>query len=89
MTKAINLTENETKVLISVYNCHYGDNGDLIWAWAHNDSGKPHGLPKATVSGVIGSLVKKGLMHSSEAGRDSTIGLTDEGQKIAAELDAK
>lgn len=83
----INVTENEKLVLVSVLNCHYGEEGDCIWAWAHNDSRKPHNLPKTTVSGVIGSLCKKGLMTSDDQGRDSTCGLTPEGQAIARELD--
>lgn len=82
-----NLTENENKMLLSVYNSHYGENGDCLWAWAHNDSYKPHDLPKTTASGVIGSLVKKGLMYSNDrGGKDDVIGLTDEGQKIASIL---
>jgi hypothetical protein len=85
----VNLTANETAVLISVFNCHYGEDGDCVWAWAHNDSNKPHGLPKATASGVIGSLVKKGLMYSDDhGGRDDVIGLTNEGQEAARKLGA-
>ena len=87
MTNQIHLTENEKLMLVSVLNCHYGNEGDCIWSWAHNDSRKPHGLPKTTASGVIGSLIKKGLMHSEDAGRDSSCGLTTEGQTIARELD--
>lgn len=82
----MNTTELENKVLVSMLHNHYGDEGSAVWAWAHNDSTKPHGLPKATVSGVISSLCKKGLMWSNEDGRDSTIGLTDEGRKIAKTL---
>ena len=83
------LTANEIVMLVSVFNCHYGEDGGNIWSWAHNDSAKPHNLPKTTAAGVIGSLVKKGLMHASDFGRDSTCGLTAEGKRIAAELDAK
>jgi len=84
-----NLTENEIKVLVSVYNCDYGNNGDVVWAWAHNDSTKPHNLPKSSASGVIGSLVKKGLMFSDDhGGRDDVIGITEDGDKIASKLNS-
>lgn len=83
----MNLTENEEKMLMSVYQCDFGNNGDCIWAWAHNDSRKPHNLPKTSASGVIGSLVKKGLMVSDDqGGRDDTIGLTEQGQAEAYKL---
>ena len=82
-----NLTDNEAKIITSVFNCHYGTEGDCVWAWAHNDSTKPHGLPQASASGVIGSLVKKGLMYSDDhGGRDDVIGLTKAGIEIARTL---
>lgn len=84
----LNVTELEKKMLVSLLHCHYGDRGDWIWAWAHNDSFKPHGLSEKSVPGIIGSLVKKGLMWSDgQTGRDSCMGLTSEGQAAATELD--
>lgn len=84
------ITANETLVLVSGYNCHYGEAGNCVWAWAHNDSNKPHNLPKPSVPGVIGSLVKKGLMFSDHAGTaDAVIGLTETGTALAAEHDSK
>ena len=78
------LTDNETKVLRSVFANDYGEEGDMVWSWAHNDSREPHNLPAASAAGVIGSLVKKGLMFSQEyEPNEDIIGLTDEGRKTA------
>jgi hypothetical protein len=62
----INLTVNEVAVLKSLANNCYGDNGDGVWSWAVNDSMTPSDLQGKTLSGVIGSLCKKGLIRSEE-----------------------
>ena len=82
------LTENEEKMLLSLYNNDYGYHGDSIWSGSHNDSTTPHNLPKTTASGVIASLVKKGLMHSDNVGptKDHTCGLTSKGTDVANSL---
>lgn len=60
------LTQNEVAVLKSLANNHYGDDGDGVWAWAVNDSRTPSGITGKALSGVVGSLCKKGLISSEE-----------------------
>lgn len=62
----ITLTENEKAVMKSLANNHYGEAGDGVWSWAVNDSQTPSGISGASLSGVIGSLCKKGLIRSEE-----------------------
>ena len=79
-----NITANEKKVLLSIRNGHYS-NGDplaAIWSWSINDSSTPSGLPKRSLSGVVSSLKKKGLVECSGYGEEACVGLTPEGLKV-------
>ena len=78
------ITPSEHKVLRSLYTNDYGDHGDCTWSWAVNDSTEPSGLAKTSVPGVIASLIKKGLAHSSQySPTERTCGLTKAGQELA------
>lgn len=67
------LTENEHAVMRSLANNHYGDRGDGVWSNSINDSSTPSGLSGKTLSGVIGSLCKKGLISSQEYERNEDV----------------
>jgi DNA-binding MarR family transcriptional regulator len=69
----INLTDNEIAVLRSLANNHYGDEGDGVWSFAINDSDTPSGITGPSLSGVIGSLCKKGLIRSEEYDRNEDV----------------
>jgi hypothetical protein len=69
----IELTDNEQKVLKSLANNNYGDYGDGVWSWAVNDSQCPSGIEGNALSGVVGSLVKKGLFRSEEYERNEWV----------------
>ena len=60
------ITENEQKVLRSLANNHYGEKGHGVWSWAVNDSDTPSNIEGKALSGVIGSLCKKGFIVSEE-----------------------
>ena len=78
------LTTNEVRVLRALRTNFYGDEGEYAtWANCVNDANEPSGLTGKTLSGVIASLSKKGLVDCEGAGRDATICLTDEGRKQA------
>lgn len=84
------LTDNELAMVQSLYHNVYGDRGDGIWSHCSGESKKPHGLSNGSVPGVIGSLVKKGLMYSDPKERGEpagVIGLTPAGQELAAEAE--
>ena len=55
-----------------------------IWANAIDDSAEPCDLPGPTLSGVCGSLARKGLIRSWGHGRDASIALTAEGFEASA-----
>lgn len=75
------LTANEIKVMLSLKNNHFGE-GDCTWSWAVNDSDTPSGITGKALSGVISSLVKKGLLTTSNDGtRDATIDTTTLGRE--------
>lgn len=67
----IELTDSEQKVLKSLANNNYGDQGDGVWSWAVNESLTPSGITGNALAGVVGSLVKKGLYRSEEYDRTS------------------
>lgn len=86
----MNVTKNEAKVLWAIAtNCFnalnygtpvsYEEAGNPIWTHSINDAGKPSGVEGKALSGVCGSLVKKGLMGSDEDGDDSTVYITEAG----------
>jgi len=59
----IHITDNERKVLTSL---QHNDYEDGTWSWAINNSSKPSGIEGPALSGVVSSLVKKGLVTSDE-----------------------
>ena len=80
MTK---LTELETKLVENMITNDFGDAPDHhIWAdcW---DCGK-HGkfCESRQISGVVSSLVKKGIVVTEEDGRDGTFYLSEKGQEL-------
>lgn len=79
----MHITESERKVLRSIYTNDFGTNGDCVWADSINDSAEPSGIEGRSLSGVVSSLMQKGLLHSGGYGRDATIGLTDAGRAAA------
>tara|TARA_R110002020_G_scaffold130222_2_gene291399 strand:- start:248 stop:562 length:315 start_codon:yes stop_codon:yes gene_type:complete len=90
------LTESETKVLIALATNHYGglDDHDPTWSaccvgWRDsiNDSSFPSGIEGKALSGVVGSLSKKGLLTSEWYENDLySLWLTKEGVAAAEEL---
>lgn len=72
-----NLTENELNVLVGIIKSDYISNSakDPVWSWsiAHPWAGTKK------ISGVCSSLAQKGLVSAYQAGKESTIELTDAG----------
>jgi hypothetical protein len=66
------LTKLECKGIEGIVKSEYGEGaiGRCIWTWSGNPFSK-----KATFSGVISSLSKKGYVSSTEEGKDSTLTL--------------
>ena len=80
------LTTNEIAVMRSLANNHYGDQGDGVWAWAINDSQTPSGITGKSLSGVVGSLCKKGLIASEEYEKnEDVIWMKDAGRTYITE----
>jgi len=82
------LTENEKRVLLAIkYNYYQPDNGEgidfngSIWSDSINDSNRPSGINGKELSGVVGSLAKKGLVDTSDDGKDSTVWITKNGME--------
>lgn len=76
------LTELEKQVLEGINNSDYGDElGSQIWAW----SCKCPIAETKQISGVISSLVKKGLVEGQDEGDDATIWLTELGIYVCRE----
>ena len=73
------LTELEKDVILAIVNSEYSDSpGSPIWSWSVADNTKITNINQ--VSGVISSLVKKGLVISSEYDiKDNTVELTSNG----------
>lgn len=69
----IQLTDNEKAVMRALANNHYGTDGDGVWSWAVNESATPSGIEGKALSGVVGSLVKKGLISSEEYERNEWV----------------
>lgn len=82
------LTENEHKVMKSLANNDYGDRGNGVWSWAVNESRTPSGLTGKTLSGVVGSLCKKGYIFSEEYEKnEDVIWMTDLGRSYVEDND--
>lgn len=76
MTHEIILTELEKQVIKQINQSEYGSEmGDPVWSWSI--SGKVKGKQ---LSGVVSSLVKKGLVGSDDkSDKDACTWLTKEG----------
>jgi hypothetical protein len=84
------ITENEAAVLRAIAcncfnNLNYSTpktydecNGD-IWADLINDSAYPSDIEGKTLSGVCGSLARKGFIKTSGKGKDCGITMTENG----------
>jgi DNA-binding PadR family transcriptional regulator len=77
----MNITELEKDVMIAIAENQYADSPDSeIWSFAIDFHTKI--TKKEQISGVVSSLVKKGLaVCSSEHGNDDTVRLTTKGVK--------
>ena len=70
------LTANETAVILAIaFNYFSNEPGAEVWVDCINESSKPSGVTGKALSGVIASLVKKGLVWTS----GDTLRLTKEG----------
>lgn len=82
MSEAV--TNNEYKVLRSLLTNDFGDRGDgPTYAWAINDSDEPSGITGKSLSGVVASLSKKGLVKCEQWGDDGTVQITEAGITLA------
>lgn len=82
----VTLTDNEKAVMKSLANNHYGEQGDGVWSNAVNDSQTPSGITGASLSGVIGSLCKKGLITSEEYDKnEDVLWMTNLGKQYVAD----
>jgi hypothetical protein len=70
------LTKLECKGIEGIVKSEYGEGAvnKCVWTWSANKFGN-----KATFSGVISSLSKKGCVEVCEDGKDSTLTLTAAG----------
>lgn len=91
------ITANEAAVLRSIAtNCYnvlnygvpscYEEANNEIWTDLINDAEYPSGIEGKALSGVCGSLARKGLILSFDGGRDSTIMMTKEGYDAMTEF---
>jgi len=91
------ITQNEAAVLRAIAtNCYnvmnygnpscYEEANQEIWTNLINDAEYPSGIEGKSLSGVCGSLARKGLILSFEGGKDSTIMMTEEGFNAYSEF---
>ena len=78
-------TEKEKAVLKSMAFNHYGE-GSNTWSWAINESREPSGIKGKELSGVIASLVKKGLFRVEGEGKEGSIWTTKAGWAAMVEF---
>lgn len=91
-----NLTQNESKVLKTILTNDFTmSNGaipatyegtDWIWSDCINDSASPSGIEGKSLSGVVSSLCKKGLVVVDGISRDACVSLTEAGFAAAAKM---
>ena len=81
----MNLTELEKDVIVAIAENQYADvPSDPVWSFAIDFHTK---ITKTEqISGVVSSLVKKGLAECWGEGKDSTVELTDTGVKAYHEI---
>jgi hypothetical protein len=74
---AVQVTENEHRVLRALVTNDYSSNEDTTdgstWSNCIDSAREPSNLAPASLGGVVASLVAKGLVHSSNEGKDSVI----------------
>lgn len=80
------LTELEKDVLLFGFgHNNFGDFiNDPLWSDCIVDTCEI--VTEAQISGVMGSLTKKGLIDGNKAGKDSTTWLTEKGVEVYVEL---
>lgn len=83
------ITDNELAVLRAILTNYFHDGlkgretiGNLVWADCINDAGKPSGVTGKSLSGVVSSLSRKGLIVA-EGGKDACVCLTTVGYEAA------
>lgn len=82
----INLTEMEKIFLAAMVRSEYGDDGHMTWEW----SVAPKEIAKTSRPGVIGSLVKKGIIYSDEYDTNEfVLGFTEAGREVQAQFVAE
>jgi hypothetical protein len=80
MTDNINLTAFEIAVLRAIDNSEYGEYLlNAVWTFTVADNMQPDGPTGRQLSGVISSLVQKGVVDVQDYDDDSIIGLTRKG----------
>ncbi len=85
-TTDIKITELEKQALENYVTNDYGDLPDHhTWSFAVAECGK-NDISKAQISGVISSLVKKGLVSCTGVDKDASTYLTKAGSKKVYEL---
>lgn len=83
----MDLTENEKKVLKSIYYNFFGNSpGDWVWSDCINESKFPSGLHGKTLSGVVASLAKKNLVYCDGRGRDACVMINPNGINAIREI---
>lgn len=85
----IKITEKERQMIFNIgKNCYTdGDPGAEVWADCLWDNG-PYSMEPTSVPGIVGSLVKKGLVHSGgERAEDACVQLTEKGLELFYELE--
>ena len=74
----MNITALERQALHGIYNSEFRDGNDpvgcAVWTWSANPFERA-----ITFSGVVSSLKAKGLVTSTDEGKDSVIALTQAG----------
>ncbi|MGE0698015.1 MAG: hypothetical protein AB7O57_02870 [Hyphomicrobiaceae bacterium] len=72
------LTKKEVAGLNGIVKSQFQDGGDPIgthvWSWSANPFSSAR-----TFSGVVASLVKKGMAKTSGTGEDATVAITEQG----------
>lgn len=80
----IELTNKEIKVLLKGFggSDFFENENSIVWS----NSISTDKIKGKELSGIVSSLVKKGVMGSQDDGKDSTLWLTQRGKEIFIEL---
>jgi DNA-binding MarR family transcriptional regulator len=83
MSTQITLTELESKAILAINDSEYSSwLGAAVWSFTIADNSD---IAKASVSGVVSSLVKKGLAQCVKIDKEETVSLTKLGIEVARE----